>query len=115
MKLSGLESGIFYLEKSFLEIYEKIKNHTTLETASPPTRKRGFLGSAWELPERNGEENMKMNFFNERQKFGYRKWHEPIGRTFVHCESYSGRIYTTLRLLSTPFGCVRIETAPAVF
>jgi len=58
---------------------------------------------------------IKLELFKERHKFGYKKWHNPIGKTFHHCEDYSGRICTTLRLLSTPFGCIRIETAPAVF
>jgi len=61
------------------------------------------------------EEMIKIEFSKDRQKFGYNKWHDPIGKTFDHCEDYSGRIYTTLRLFSTPLGCIRIEMAPAIF
>lgn len=53
---------------------------------------------------------IKVLYFREFRKFGYKKWHCPIGRTF----DGDKRIYETHRLFSTPCGSVRIDTAPKI-
>ena len=57
---------------------------------------------------------LKIEAFRERHKIGYRKWYEPIGKTFDHVEDYRGRIYITYWMLSTPFGCLRLCAMPQI-
>ena len=50
--------------------------------------------------------------FKEHQKFEYRKYYTPIGRTFYHVEGREKRIFVTHHLFSSPFGVIRIDITP---
>jgi len=61
---------------------------------------------------------IKTRFFKKdpgNKKFGYRKWHTPIGEGFYHADEYAGkRIYETNYLFTMPFFEVRFTTAPHI-
>jgi hypothetical protein len=59
---------------------------------------------------------IKVEFFKKdpgNKKFGYRKWHSPIGKKLSHVDYYNwARIYETHWLFTLPFFEVRFTALP---